>query len=57
MAVEALVAIAHRGDHRRDCRQLVEHAIHVDIAGMHHQIDAGENLEDLGGRCSQASGI
>ena len=45
MAVEAFVAIAERRDHRRDRRQFVEHAVDVNVARMHHQIDPGEDLE------------
>ena len=48
MAVEALVAVAERGDDRRDARQLVEDAVHIDITGMHHQIDAAKDLEHRG---------
>src|SRR5882672_1555754 len=46
MAVETFVAIAERRNHRRDSRQLVEHAIHVNVARVHHEIDSGEDLED-----------
>jgi hypothetical protein len=46
MAVEALIAIAERRDHRRDSRQLVEHAIHVHVARMHHEVDSGKDLEN-----------
>ncbi len=50
MAVKAFVAVADRGDNRRDYRQLVEHAVHVDVARVHHEIDAAKYLEDLGGQ-------
>ena len=50
MPIEALVAIAERRDHRRDRRQLVEHAIHVNVARMHHEIDPREHLEHLRGK-------
>src|SRR6266851_8408373 len=46
MPVESLVAIAERCDHRRDCGQLVKHAIQVDVARLHHEIDSGEDLEN-----------
>src|ERR1700693_3066875 len=48
VAVEALVSITERGDNRRDHRELIEHAGHVNIAGMHHEIDAAKNLEHRG---------
>ncbi len=57
MPVEAFIAVSERRDHRRDCRQFVEHAVHVHVARMHHEIDPREHLEDPLGRCSQASGI
>src|SRR5712675_3192044 len=38
MPIESLVAIAERRDHRRDCGQLVEYAIHVHVARMHHEV-------------------
>src|SRR6266478_10255754 len=46
MPVETFVAIAERRNHRRDCGQLVEHAIHVNVARVHHEIDSGEDLEN-----------
>ena len=45
MPIQTFVAIAERRDYRRDWRQLVEHAIHIDIARVHHEIDPGEHLE------------
>src|SRR5277367_2052726 len=48
MTVETLVTIAERGDDGRDTRQLVENAVHIDITGMHDQIDAAKDLEDRG---------
>ena len=50
MPVEAFVAVAERGDHRRDRRQLVEHAVHVNVARVHHEIDPREDLEHLLGQ-------
>src|SRR5260370_34285168 len=46
MPIQSLVAIAQRRDHRRDSRQLIEHAIHIDVARMHHEIDSREDLEN-----------
>ena len=48
--IEAFVAVAERRDHRRNRRQLVEHAVHVHIARVHHEIHPGEHLEDPVGK-------
>ena len=46
MAVEAFVAVAQRRDDGCYLSQLVEHPIDVDIARVHHQVDALEDLEN-----------
>ncbi len=46
MAVEALVTVAKGRDNRRYHCQLVEHAIYVNVTGMHHEIDTVEGVED-----------
>src|SRR5713101_1843425 len=45
MSVEAFVAVADRGDHRRDRGEFVEHAVDVHVARMHNEVDAVEDLE------------
>ncbi len=57
MSVETLVAIAERGDHWRDLRQLVEHPIDVNVTRVHDEIDPAKTSNTAGGRCSQASGM
>ena len=47
MPIESFVAIAERRDHRCDRRQFVEHAVHVHVARVHHEIDPREHLEHL----------
>ncbi len=46
MPIQPLISIPQRRDHRRNRRQLIQHAIHVNIPRMHHKIDPGKNLEN-----------
>src|ERR1700722_12644906 len=46
MTVEALVTVAKGRDNRRYLCQLVEHAIYVNVTGMHYEIDSVEGVED-----------
>jgi hypothetical protein len=43
----ALVAVAARGEHRRDLLQLVQQPQLVDVAGVQDRVTAGERLEHL----------
>src|ERR1700730_121474 len=45
MSVEAFVAVAERRNHGRYCGKLVEHAVDVNVAGVHNEVDAVEDLE------------
>jgi hypothetical protein len=46
MPVETFIAIAERRDNGCDAGQFVEHAIHVDVAGVHHEVDPRKHLEN-----------